>query len=403
MPYESFYMKKESYILFLLAFINFVNIVDVMIIMPLGDVLMNMFTINPAQFSWTVSAYTTAAGITGFIGAFFIDRFDRKAALIFSLVGFSIGTFACAMAGTYVFLLLTRAFTGIFGGLIGSLVLAIVSDVFPMERRGKAMGILMAAFSIASVVGVPFSLYLTTQFDWQAPFILLSALGAIAMVLCFRLPAFTAHVVAKADRPRPKAVLSTMWYDKNQRLALAMGLFLVLGHFSTMPFLTPYMIRNVGFSQDQITYIYLLGGGFTIFTAPVIGRLTDRFKPLKTFRILLLISFVITMIITTLEGQGLYVALAMNTLFFVFASGRMIPAQTLITGAVGSGGRGSFMSIKSSLQQLSAALASVISGLIVVENADKSLSNYWMVGIFAILVASITLYIAPKLKVAEGN
>ena len=396
-------MKKDSFILILLAFINFVNIVDVMIIMPLGDILMKEFNINPTQFSWAVSAYTTSAGITGFIGAFFIDRFDRKSAMIFSLIGFSLGTFACAYANSYMLLLVARAFTGIFGGLIGSLVLAIVSEVFQMERRGKAMGAIMAAFSIASVVGVPFSLFLTSKINWQAPFILLSVMGVLAIILCLRLPNFKAHVMSKEERPSPFNILSIIWNDKNQRLALLMGMFLVLGHFSTMPFLVPYMIRNVGFDQDQITWIYMLGGGFTAFTAPVIGRLTDRFKPLKTFRILMLVSFAVTMIVTTLQGVGIGMALAINTLFFIFASGRMIPAQTIITGAVGSAGRGSFMSIKSALQQLSAALAAVISGLIVVEQENGVLGNYWMVGVFAVIISALSLFIAPKLKVAEGN
>ncbi|MFT5970639.1 MAG: DHA1 family inner membrane transport protein [Flavobacteriales bacterium] len=396
-------MKKESFILFLLAFINFVNIVDVMIIMPLGEVIMTLFEISPGQFSILVSAYTTAAGVSGFLGVFFIDKLDRKLLLLLALVGFSIGTFACAISTSYLFLVATRAFTGLFGGLIGALVLSIVSDVFVMEKRGKAMGILMAAFSVASVIGVPLSLFLANKFTWQTPFYFLSVLGLVAFLLALRLPQFKGHILLKAERTRPFKALGLMWKDKNQRLALSMGLFLILGHFSTIPFVTPFMTRNIGFSQEEITYIYLLGGGFTVFTSPLIGKLTDRFKPLRMFRILIIASFVVTLILTSLETQSMAVALTINTIFFVFVSGRMIPAQTLITGAVGSSGRGSFMSIKSSLQQLAAAIASIIGGLIVVENADGTIGNYWMVGIFAVVVSSITLFIAPKLRVAKGN
>lgn len=204
-------------------------------------------------------------------------------------------------------------------------------------------------------------------------------------------------------QPKPVALLRSMWDDKNQRLALTMGLFLILGHFSTIPFITPFMTRNIGFSQEQITYIYLLGGGFTVFTSPLFGRLTDRFSALKVFQVLILISFAVTLLLTSLETASIALALTLNTLFFVFVSGRMIPAQTLMTSAVGPSGRGSFMSIKSSMQQLAAAIASLVGGLIIVELPSGELENYGWVGVFAVLISGVTLFIAPKLKVAPGN
>lgn len=396
-------MFKQGKLLYFLAFINFVNIVDIMIIMPLGDLIMKLFDIGPAAFSWIVSAYTTAAGVSGFLGAFFIDKLNRKTALIIALAGFTLGTLACALAGGFWFLLISRAFTGLFGGIIGSVVLALVSDLYPHAQRGKAMGVLMAAFSIASVIGVPFSLLLANQFSWETPFYLLSGLGALCFIAACFLPDFKGHIVEKTLQPKPVALLRSMWDDKNQRLALTMGLFLILGHFSTIPFITPFMTRNIGFSQEQITYIYLLGGGFTVFTSPLFGRLTDRFSALKVFQVLILISFAVTLLLTSLETASIALALTLNTLFFVFVSGRMIPAQTLMTSAVGPSGRGSFMSIKSSMQQLAAAIASLVGGLIIVELPSGELENYGWVGVFAVLISGITLFIAPKLKVAPGN
>lgn len=148
-------MRSEKLLLFILAAIQFTNIVDFMIMMPLGPQLMRLFDISPRQFSLLVSAYTFSAGIFGFLAAFQIDKFDRKTALLFVYSGFLLGTFACALAPGYEWLIAARVFTGAFGGVLGALVLSVVGDTIPMERRATAMGLVTAAFSVASVFGVP--------------------------------------------------------------------------------------------------------------------------------------------------------------------------------------------------------------------------------------------------------
>ena len=140
--------SKESIILLLLAAINFTHILDFMIMMPLGNYLMPYFNISSQQFSMLVAAYTFSAGISGFLAAFFVDRFDRKRVLLVGYSGFLVGTLFCALSPTYSILLLSRIVAGMFGGLIGAQVVSIVADIVPYERRGAAMGIIMAAFSV---------------------------------------------------------------------------------------------------------------------------------------------------------------------------------------------------------------------------------------------------------------
>src|SRR5690606_39802899 len=104
---------------------------------------------------------------TDIIAAFIIDNFDSKKTLIFCYTGFIIATFLCGIAPGYKFLIAARIIAGLFGGLIGAQVMSIVADTFPYEKRGRAMGYLMAAFSVASVLGVPISLYLANFFSWH--------------------------------------------------------------------------------------------------------------------------------------------------------------------------------------------------------------------------------------------
>ena len=411
-PVQRFFKQKkknpfgnqERILLFLLAAVNFTHIVDFMIMMPLGDALTKYFTISMQQFSVLVSAYTISAGISGFFGAFFIDRFDRKTALIFTYTEFALGTLACAIAPTYILLLIARSLTGFFGGLIGALVMSIVSDAVPFERRGEAMGIIMSAFSAASVLGVPFGLYLNSLYSWHAPFLFLGSMSLVIGFLLYQLlPTLRGHLEKNMTIKNPIVILGNIFKDINQINALLLGVFLIVGQFMVIPFLAPYMIRNVGFTEGQLVYIYLVGGALTLFTAPMVGRLADKYGKLRIFTIFMLLTIIPIILITNMPKIHIGLALVVTGMFFVFASGRMIPAQAMITASVGSANRGSFMSIQSSTQQLSSGLSSFIGGLIIVETSTRSLLNYQYIGYFAILTIIIAILIAPRLKVAEGN
>jgi predicted MFS family arabinose efflux permease len=399
-------MKKvlgKTWILYLLAAMNFTHIVDFMIMMPLGDYLMKLFDITPQEFTVIVSAYTFSAGASGFLSAFFIDRFDRRTAILFTYIGFSLGTLSVALADSYWQLIAARILTGLFGGMIGALVLSIVSDLYSFKERGKAMGIVSAAFAVASVVGVPMGLFLASRFEWHSPFIFLGSLGLIiGLVAIVIFPSMTEHI-GKNSRSNPIQVIQHIVLDKNQVYALAMGMIIVLGQFLVIPFIAPYMIRNVGFTEDSIALLYMFGGGAVVFTGPLIGKLTDRIGALKVFTTFLLLSAIPVLIFTNLPPVPMYVALIITTFMFIFINGRMIPMQTLTTAAVKPETRGSFMSVKSSLQQLGAAIASLVAGSIIIEGPNNTLANYPYVGIMAVTVTLLSLLIAPRLKVAEGN
>lgn len=394
-------MKKESALLFILAALQFTNIVDFMIMMPLGDVLMKLFKIGPQQFSVIVSAYTISAGISGFLGAFLIDRFDRKVALKYIYLGFTIGTFACGLAPNYEMLVLARIFTGMFGGIIGALVISIVSDIIPVERRSTAMGVVTAAFSVASVLGVPGSLYIANLYSWHIPFFVLGGISSILLVASlYIIPSIKAHL----DLPRksPKQLLTMLKDSPNQQKALLFMFLLVMGQFSVIPFITPYMIRNVGLTQGTIPFIYLVGGGLTIFSSPLIGKLADKYGRQRIFVFGAAFSIIPLLIITNLVPIPIYFVLTITGIFFISITGRMIPAMSLMTSIVKPENRGSFMSMSSSVQQLSAGAAAFISGNIVIQGTN-GLQNYNYVGYLAVAATLVAIFMSYKLKTLEGR
>ncbi len=395
-------MNKERILLLILACINFTHIIDFIIMMPLGTYLMALLKINPQQFSLIVSAYTFSAGISGFISAFFVDRFDRKIVLLLGYIGFIAGTFACAFAPSYEWLLAARILAGSFGGLIGAQVLSIVGDAIPFERRGAAMGTLMAAFSVASVVGIPAGLYLAAELSWHAPFIAIGLIGLIIIPLTyFYIPSMRGHIQQQANRPSPFSVITNIVKDANQQRGLLLMVILQLGHFSIIPFIAPYMVSNVGFTEHQVSYIYLVGGALTFFTSPIIGKLADKYGKYTILSIFIVLSAIPVFLITHMPAIPFYYVLIVTAFFFIFSGGRMIPAQAMITSVVTPQQRGGFMSINSSVQQLASGFAAMLAGAIVTTSANGQLQNYNYVGIIGISISLFSIAVARKLKTVD--
>lgn len=397
-------MNKEKALLYTLAIIQFSHITDFMILMPLGPQLMEAFQIKPSEFALLVSAYTFSAGIFGFVGAFFIDRFDRKHSLLFIASGFAIGTIACGFSGSYGLLLFTRAFTGAFGGVLGALILAIIGDVIPNERRASAMGIIMASFSLASVLGVPIGLFLAAKSDWHLPFFVLGSIALTALIPIYKyIPSINAHIDDRENRENPIQIIAKVIKNKNQLLALGFGVIIMLSHFSIVPFISPYMVSNVGFSEEDLSYIYLIGGALTIFTSPLIGKLADRYGRQKIFTITVLLASIPVFFITQLGETPMPLVLIVTSLFFIFGAGRMIPSTTMVTSSVKPKNRGSFMSFNSASRQLTNGFAAYFAGIIITEDANGLLENYELVGYFAIGMGIISIWVGSQLKVVDDK
>jgi predicted MFS family arabinose efflux permease len=401
-------MKNERLLLLVLAAGMFAHIMDFMIIMPLGPQLMRLLDISSQQFSLLVASYTVTAGVAGFLAAFFIDRYDRKKTLVLMYAGFALGTIACAFAPTYASLLLARSLTGAFGGVLGALILAIVSDVVPLERRAQGIGVVMASFGVASVFGVPFGLFLASKFSWHAPFLFLGGLAIVITILVVAtVPSLTKHLSSDGHRS-PMQVLREIFGKRNARLGLTFTSVLMLGHFTIIPFIATYLVGNVGFSEDELTYIYLVGGICTLLFSPWVGRMADKYGRLRIFTIFGSLVIIPIVIITNLTPVPLAVALMVSAIFFIFSNGRMVPSTTMETAIIKPEIRGSYMSIRSSVQQLTSGLASFIAGMIITEETSvfdakaKALVNYHYVGVIAVFFSLVSLYVARKLTVTQG-
>jgi len=391
----------ELPLLILLAAVQFTHIMDFMVMMPLGPQLMRIFDISPAQFSLLVAAYTFSAGIAGLAGAVFVDRFDRKHALLFCYGGFLLGTLACALAPGYHSLLLARVISGAFGGVSGSMVMTIVGDVIAPHRRAGAMGVIMGSYSMASVAGVPVGLYLASIYSWHAPFLIIVGIGVFIWAFCsYLLPSLRGHVLDRSsDRPHMLAGVWTLLSTRNTQLALTFMVCMVLGHFMIIPFISPSLVANVGLPEQHLSWFYLAGGLASLVSSPIIGKLADRYGKLRFYIITIMGAIVPVYMITHQGPEPLGILLGVAVLFFVFGGGRFIPGQAIVTSAVPASMRGSFMSLNSSVRDLAAGVASLVGGQIVAKDiVTGRLLHYPTLGWIAIVASLISVVIATRVK-----
>ncbi|MDO9001470.1 MAG: MFS transporter [Bacteroidota bacterium] len=393
-------MKRSDIILLLtLAFVQFTGIVDFMILMPLKPKLTELWGISPSQFGVAVFAYGIGAFISSLICVNKVDKFDRKKVLVFIYAGFTLGTFFCGFATSYIMLVVARFITGLFGGVSGSIIQSIVGDAIPVQKRGQAMGILMMGFALASIVGVPGGLYLAAHNYWYTPFLILGGLCALVFIgILVAVPSFTGHLV----RYKPQTfigVMKSVLEDKNRRWALLLTLMIMPSHFFIIPFLTDYFTFNLGFDYSgTVPLVYIVGGAITAFSSPMIGKLSDRIGRYKVLLALSVLSLIPLIGIPNLQTDNKIVLLCFTASFFVFSGSRMIISMAHTTSTAEPSIRGAFLIINSSVQQFGTSMASLIGGFIVLQSSDHKLHNYPYLGYIAICFVLLAVLVFNKVK-----
>jgi len=398
-PHHALTKGRELTTLLVLCAVQFTHILDFMIMMPLGGQLMRV--ISPAQFTHLVASYGLAAAVSGFAGGFFLDRFDRKRSLIVLYAGFGLATLACGLAPTHHTLLAARLAAGAFGGLAGSMVTAMVGDVIPPARRGRAMSFVMAAFPLASVLGVPAGLVLAGKFGWHAPFFLLAGCAAANVILAsLALPHILTAVQGHQPMRQMKAILS---HGVHLR-AFAVGTVLVMSGGVIIPFLAPSFVANVGLDETfQLPLAYAVGGIATAFSTPIIGWLSDHMDRLRLLAIMSAGAVVVVFFITRLGPSSVVTASLMMALFMVTMSGRFAPAMTMVTNAVEARYRGGFMSVNAALQQAASGCSSMLAGLFVTRDAAGHLTGLPLLGYVSSGFFGLTLLLAFELRAAAPH
>jgi predicted MFS family arabinose efflux permease len=385
----------EKFIIALLAFLQFTVVLDFMVLSPLGYILLDKLSISTSQFGLVVSAYAFSAGAAGLITAGFADKFDRKKLLLFFYTGFLVGTFLCGIAPTYHFLLGARIFTGLFGGVIGSIGFAIITDLFPIQVRGRVMGFVQMAFASSQVLGIPIGLYLAKEYSWHAPFLMIVGLSLIVgLLIVFYMKPINAHLKLQT-KTNAFQHLGKVLARPEYLQGFAATTLLATGGFMLMPFGTAYGVNNLGIQEAQLPTLYMVTGVCMLAFSPLIGKLSDKLGKYKVFLWGSGIACIMTLIYCNLSVTPLWIIIILNILLFVGITARMISASALMSAVPEQPDRGAFMGVNSSVQQISGGIASLIAGFIVSETSTGYIEHYPMLGnvvVFAIIVTAFLMY-----------
>lgn len=399
-PFTSY----QKVVIFLLAITQFTVILDFMVMSPLGDILMKSMSLQPKAFGFAVSAYAFSAGISGLLTAGFADRFDRKKLLLFFYIGFIAGTIFCGLAHTYVELVAARIITGLFGGVIGSISMAIITDIFNMQQRGRVMGFVQMGFGASQVLGVPIGLALANKWNWEAPFFMIAGLAiVIAIIITIKLQPVNAHLKVQQN----KSAFLHLWdtiKKRKHRIGFTSTALLSIGGFMMMPFGSAFAINNLKISNEQLVMLFTVAGVCSLLVMPFIGRLSDRVSKFKIFAFASLWMMIMCVVYTNLSVTPFWLVVILNVLLMMGVMSRMVPSSALTSAIPDMADRGAFMSINSSLQQIAGGVAAAVSGLIVVQKTKYSpLEHYDVVGYLIIVISLVSIFLMYRVSKLVAN
>ncbi len=375
----------------ILAILQFTIVLDFMVLSPLSAILLEELDISTAQFGLVVSVYAFSAGAAGLLTAGFADRFDRKKLLVFFYSGFIIGTFLCGIAPSYQLLLAARIVTGLFGGVIGAISYAIITDLFKLEVRGRVMGFVQMAFASSQVLGIPVGLYLANLWDWHAPFLLIVAVSIVVFVgVVWKMKPVRDHLILQTNHSPFRHLTRTI---SQLRYLKGFGAttLLATGGFMLMPFGAAFTVNNLGISMEELPLIYLVTGVVSMVGGPFIGRITDRVGKMKMFVFGSILSMVLVLYYTRLGVTPLWFLIVLNAVLFLGITTRMISSQALMTAVPAPADRGAFMGINSSVAQISGGIASAVAGMIVFQTSTGHIENYPVLGSIVTVTMIITI------------
>lgn len=364
---------NERVILLLVGAVQFVNILDFMMVMPLGPDFAAALSIPVSRLGLVAGSYTAAAALSGIAGSFFLDRFDRRTALGVAMFGLVIGTAAGGFAVDLPTMVLARVIAGAFGGPATSLAVAIVADVVPPERRGQAMGKVMGAFSVASVLGVPAGLELAQRGGWRLPFFAVAGMGLlVALGAVSQLPSLRRHLTERGNGPRVSA--AELLSQPIVLLSLTATASVTMAAFCLFPNMTAWVQYNAGFPREHLGMLYMVGGACSFFSMRFIGRLLDRFGGVAIAAAATGV-FVLNHVVAFLPERPLLPLVLVYAVMMVSNSSRNVVLSTMSSRVPRPPERARFLSTQSAAQHAASAVGAMISSQLLTELPDHRLEG----------------------------
>lgn len=391
---STIFTSYQKFVIFILAITQFTVVLDFMVMSPLGDIMMKTLRITTSEFGVAVSAYAFSAGISGILTAGFADTFDRKKLLLFFYLGFIVGTLFCAIAPNYFFLVIARIITGLFGGVISSISMAIIADLFSMQQRGKVMGFVQMGFGVSQVLGIPIGLYIASKSGWNIPFFWIAGMATcIGIAIFIKMKPVRDHLLLQNEN----SAFLHLWHtisQKNYRIGFLATALLSIGGFMMMPFGSAFAVNNLKVTMTQLPLMFMITGIGTLVVMPFIGKLSDTIDKVKIFAFATILAIIVINIYAQFAATAFWIVVVTNVVMMIAIMSRFVPSSALTSAIPNPEHRGAFMSVNSSLQQIAGGFGAMIAGLIIVQKDNFSpLEHYDTLAMIASAIMLFTIYL----------
>lgn len=367
--------------------VQFVNILDFMMVMPLGPDFAVELGVDPNHLGVIGGAYTAAAAVGGVIGAFVLDRFDRRRALGLCMMGLALGTAAGALAWDLPSMVAARLLAGLFGGPATAVALSIIADRVPPERRGRAMGAVMGAFSVASVLGVPAGLEAARLFGWRAPFLGVAGLAlVITGAALLALPTMTDHL----QGPRHKLDLPALVASRRVVLSYLLVAVTFGSSFALVPNFSAFIQGNLGMPREQLSILYLIGGAISFGSMRLAGIAADRVGSARVGTVGYLAFAAVGFVGFVLVPPPVSVFLIFPA-FMIAQTSRNVAQQSLLSKVPRPQERAGFMSLQSAVSHLASAVGAIGSAALLTPGPGVSLVGMPRLALIVIGVSALSV------------
>lgn len=351
---------REGWIISTLFGALFLGSADNQLLIPLVPLLRTEMGLHGGDFGIIFSIYALSAAFGNLAIGPLSDRHGRLPFLRAGLILLALSTYLTSFSTGLPWLIAMRALAGIAGGVLSNCAASIVGDVFPYERRGRVMGMVLSSYFAALILGIPLGAWIADALGWRAVFQATAAASVAVLLVSFGVGRTLSAIQRAPGEGSPFANLGRLLRFSERRAALAVSFLVSGGTLAFLTFIGDYLSRTFGLTTVEISVVFLLSGIAAVFASPFSGWLSDRWTKRRVFLVsnsLLVVALIALPFAPW--GAALFAAVFVAGLAVAF---RQTSLQTLQTELVTATGRGAFMALRNGSSQLGISLAVFLAG-----------------------------------------
>jgi predicted MFS family arabinose efflux permease len=370
-------MPPNILLIFLSAAV-FLAFTVALMLSPLLVDLAKEFRTSVAMTGQLISAMAFTWAMTALIAGPLSDIYGRRSIILMGLALMVIGTMSSALAWNFVSLLVFRFLTGIGAAMIPPNCYATVADIFPPERRGKALGWIMSALGLGTAFGIPAVALLTDIGGWRLPFYLIGVL----LILLWGI--FWVWFPGSQPRPGKRATFFSHFRELGSKekfwYALTANGLQVMAFIGLFGYLAVYLIQVYLLSTGDTALPLTLAGIGVIAGAIIGGRVAVHRQRLVLLSICFMIGGLVAPLVFTIH-ISLWITVTLSFCFAVLLT-MSWPVMALLLTEMGGRSRATAAGLFATSNQLGMVLGTSIGGLMLY------LGSFPLVGLFCFATAA---------------